>query len=87
MGIPTLGTTLVNLMNQSKRESIIGYFTAVYTTGQIIGPVIAELLASSNNDYNSSLIGAAVIVLIGACLLLTGVKFQIKSSTVSKELS
>lgn len=76
MGITTLGTTLVGQIKLSGSGRIIGYFTAIYSTGQMIGPTIAGILSSFTHNYHVSLAGAAAVVLIGACLLLSGIKFE-----------
>ncbi|MGG3573549.1 YbfB/YjiJ family MFS transporter [Bacillus gobiensis] len=78
MGITTLATTLASQINPKKSGRIIGYLTAIYAAGQMIGPMIAGSLASASHNYNSALIGAAIVVLIGALFLLTGIQFDNK---------
>ncbi len=78
MGITTLATTLASRINPKNNNRIIGYLTAIYAAGQMIGPVFAGHLASANNNYNSALIWAAIVVLIGALFLLTGIRFDNK---------
>jgi predicted MFS family arabinose efflux permease len=76
MGITTLATTLARQISPSNSSSIIGFLTAIYAVGQMIGPTIAGILSSFTHDYNSALIGAASVVLVGACLLLTGIQLE-----------
>ncbi|WP_078411899.1 YbfB/YjiJ family MFS transporter [Priestia abyssalis] len=78
MGITTLATTLARQMSPSNSSRIIGHLTAIYAVGQMIGPTIAGILSSFTRDYNAALIGAASVVLIGACLLLKGIQFEKK---------
>ncbi|RAS71551.1 YbfB/YjiJ family MFS transporter [Priestia endophytica] len=78
MGITTLATTLASRINPRNSSRIIGYLTAIYAAGQMIGPMIAGSLASASHNYNSALIGAAIVVLIGAIFLLTGIQFDNK---------
>lgn len=78
MGITTLVTTLARQMSPSNSSRIIGYLTATYAVGQMIGPTIAGVLSSFTHDYNAALIGAASVVIVGACLLLNGIKFEKK---------
>lgn len=85
MGITTLGTTLVNEISPSGKSSFIGYFTAIYATGQMIGPTIAGFLSSSTQNYYLSLKVASGIVLIGACLLFSGIKFEKRSEIKNYE--
>ncbi|MBD1383148.1 YbfB/YjiJ family MFS transporter [Metabacillus arenae] len=78
MGITTLTTTLARQMSPSNSNRIIGYLTAIYAFGQMIGPTIAGILSSFTRDYNAALIEAAIVVLVGACLLLKGIQFEKK---------
>jgi hypothetical protein len=43
---------------------------------QLIGPTPAGILSSSTHNFNAALIGASSIALIGAGLLLNGIKFE-----------
>lgn len=78
MGITTLATTLARQMNPTNSSRIIGYLTAIYATGQMIGPTIAGILTSFTKSYHSSLIGAAAVVFVGAMLLIGGIQFDRK---------
>lgn len=78
MGITTLATTLASRINPKNSSRIIGYLTAIYAAGQMIGPLLAGHLASASHNYNSALIGAAIVVLIGALFLLSGIRFDNK---------
>lgn len=76
MGITTLATTLARQMNPSNSNRIIGYLTAIYAVGQMIGPTIAGVLSSFTNNFNSALLGAASVVLIGSSMLIGGIHFE-----------
>ncbi|WP_335872627.1 YbfB/YjiJ family MFS transporter [Bacillus sp. 2205SS5-2] len=76
MGITTLATTLARLMNPINSSQIIGYLTAIYAVGQMIGPTIAGILTSYTQSYHSALIGAASVVFIGAVLLGSGIRYD-----------
>jgi predicted MFS family arabinose efflux permease len=76
MGITTLATTLARQMSPSNSSRIIGYLTAIYAAGQMIGPTIAGILSSYTQSFNSALIGAASVVFIGALLLVSGIRFD-----------
>lgn len=78
MGITTLATTLASRINPKNSSRIIGYLTAIYAAGQMIGPLLAGHLASASHNYNSALIGASIVVLIGALFLLSGIRFDNK---------
>jgi predicted MFS family arabinose efflux permease len=76
MGITTLATTLARQMSPTNSSRIIGYLTAIYAAGQMIGPTIAGILSSYTQSFNSALIGAASVVFIGAVLLVSGIRFD-----------
>ncbi|MCM3618467.1 YbfB/YjiJ family MFS transporter [Sutcliffiella horikoshii] len=76
MGITTLATTLARQMSPSNSSRIIGYLTATYAAGQMIGPTIAGILSSYTQSFNLALIGAASVVFIGAVLLVSGIRFD-----------
>lgn len=78
MGITTLATTLARQMKAANSSQIIGYLTAVYAVGQMIGPTIAGVLSTITHDFNAALLGAAGVVLAGAILLLKGIQFEKK---------
>jgi predicted MFS family arabinose efflux permease len=79
MGITTLATTLGRQINPSNSSRTIGMLTAIYAIGQLIGPTLAGILSSSTHNFNAALIGASIVVLIGAGLLLNGIQFERKS--------
>lgn len=71
MGITTLATSLArNISDQSNRS--IGYLTACYGIGQILGPIVGALLEQQTHSYNWSLIGASIIIFVGGALLVVG---------------
>ncbi len=76
MGITTLATTLARQINPSNSSRIIGYLTAIYAVGQMIGPTIAGVLSSFTHNFNIALTGAASVVLIGSGLLLSGIRYE-----------
>ncbi|KPL58321.1 YbfB/YjiJ family MFS transporter [Rossellomorea vietnamensis] len=78
IGITSLASTLGQQMNPAKSSRIIGILTAVYAIGQLIGPSLAGFMFSVAHSFNVALMGAAGVVLLGACLLLNGIKFEKK---------
>ena len=76
MGITTVATTLARQMSPSNSSRIIGYLTAVFAAGQMIGPAIAGILLSYTESFNTALIGAASVVLTGSLLLVSGIRFD-----------
>lgn len=76
MGITTLATTLARQMSPSNSSRIIGYLTAIYAAGQMVGPTIAGILLSYTQSFNSALIGASSVVFIGSMLLVSGIRFD-----------
>lgn len=82
MGITSLATTLGRQMNPAKSSRIIGSLTAVYASGQLVGPMLAGFMTSATDSFNAALIVAASVVLLGACLLLSGIKFERKENSL-----
>lgn len=76
MGITTLATTLARQARPSNSSRIIGYLTAMYAAGQMIGPTISGILLSYSETFHVALIGAALIVFIGAILLVSNIRFE-----------
>jgi predicted MFS family arabinose efflux permease len=76
MGITTLATTLARQISPKNSSRIIGYLTAIYAAGQMIGPTIAGILLSYTQSFNLALIGAASVVFIGSVLLVSGIRFD-----------
>ncbi|WP_206919651.1 YbfB/YjiJ family MFS transporter [Alicyclobacillus suci] len=76
MGITTLAASLArNVYNRSNRA--IGYLTTCYGIGQIVGPVPGALLEEQTHSYAMSLVGAAIVILLGAVLLVAGRYFSL----------
>lgn len=76
MGITTLATTLARQMRPIDGGRTIGYLTAIYAIGQMIGPAIAGVVSTYTQSYDGPLMGAAAAVFIGAIMLISGVKFE-----------
>ncbi|RKJ60204.1 YbfB/YjiJ family MFS transporter, partial [Butyricicoccus sp. 1XD8-22] len=76
-----LATTLVRQMSPTNSSRIIGYLTAIYATGQMIGPTVAGILTSFTQSYNAALIGAASVVFVGALFLISGIRFDKKDQS------
>lgn len=87
MGITSLATTLGRQMNPTKSSRIIGSLTAVYAVGQLIGPSLAGFMSSVTHSFDAALIGAAGVVLLGACLLVNGVQFEKKATKSLSQVS
>lgn len=87
MGITTVATTLVRQMSPANSSRIIGYVTAIYAVGQMIGPSIAGVLSSFTKNYNIALIGAASVVFVGACFLINGIQFERKNESGHNQIN
>ncbi|GAA0415917.1 hypothetical protein GCM10008934_03630 [Virgibacillus salarius] len=72
MGITTLTVSKGESLSFQNSNKTIGYLTASYGIGQIIGPIIAGMLTYRTSDYNGALIFASVILLVGIILLYIG---------------
>lgn len=76
MGITTLASTLARQMVPTNSNRVLGFLTASYALGQLLGPALAGILATLTNSFNYALLGAALVVLIGSGLLLKGIKHE-----------
>lgn len=76
MGITTVCTTLARKLTPVNSHQMIGYLTAGYALGQMIGPSIAGTLASYTNSYQYALVGASLVVMLGGLCLIGGVKYD-----------
>jgi MFS family permease len=72
MGITALSLMLGKMLQPQKSGRIIGTLTVVYGTGQIIGPLLAGILAARENSFVIPLVASSFIVAIGAALLAAG---------------
>lgn len=73
MGITMLTVSFAKELYPQNNRKIIGLLTTTFGLGQIIGPLIAGHLISGNGSYLTALIGAALIVLLGALSLPLGI--------------
>lgn len=76
MGITTVCTTLARKLAPVNSHQMIGYLTAGYALGQMMGPSIAGTLASYTNSYQYALVGASLVVMLGGLCLIGGVKYD-----------
>ncbi|CAM5211864.1 YbfB/YjiJ family MFS transporter [Lysinibacillus sphaericus] len=86
MGITTLATTLARQMSPFNSSRIIGILTSIYAGGQMIGPSIAGIISTATQNYDAVLLGAASVVLVGAGLLLTGIRFEKSPEFLKKQI-
>jgi MFS family permease len=72
IGIAVISLSLAKTLAPMQSGRIIGLLTAVYGTGQIIGPTIAGFLAEKTNSFSLPLTAASIVVAIGAVFLTIG---------------
>lgn len=72
MGITTLSIATAKILFPENSSRIIGQLTFFYAGGQIIGPIVAGYLTKSTGSYNSSIIFASIILVIGVISLTLG---------------
>lgn len=76
MGITTIATSLGRQILPVNSHRILGFLTASYALGQMIGPSIAGVLAAITNSHHYSLMGATFVIFIGALCLGSGLKYE-----------
>ncbi|MGE8006800.1 YbfB/YjiJ family MFS transporter [Lysinibacillus sp. NPDC093216] len=64
MGITTVATTLARRIVPVNSHQILGYLTAGYALGQVLGPSLAGTLANYTNSYQYALFGATAVVVV-----------------------
>ena len=72
MGITTLTVGLAGRIAPANRAQVVGRVTAAFGLGQILGPIAAGAMADRAGDFQSALIAAAAVVVLGALFLLIG---------------
>lgn len=80
MGITTVATTLARQILPVNSHQILGYLTAGYALGQMLGPSLAGALANYTNSYQYAIFAATVVVVVGALCLIGGLKYEKISS-------
>lgn len=80
MGITTVATTLARQILPVNSHQILGYLTAGYALGQMLGPSLAGALANYTNSYKYAIFAATVVVVVGALCLIGGLKYEKISS-------
>lgn len=70
--ISALTLAFGGILAPNRSGRLIGLLTAVFGIGQIVGPVVAGLLAARHGDFDVALILAASVVAVGALLLILG---------------
>ncbi|SFI89112.1 Predicted arabinose efflux permease, MFS family [Paenibacillus sp. UNC496MF] len=73
MGITTLFVAYAKELYPQNNRTMIGWLTAFFGLGQMIGPLVAGILLAGNGGYREALLGAASIVLLGALSLSLGI--------------
>lgn len=69
MGITAVAAAYARRLSPQNSSRSIGYLTAVYGTGQVLGPAAAGILAETTGGFAVPLILAAAVLLIGAGIL------------------
>ena len=65
MGITALTLTLAGSLTPHGSAGIVGTLTAVFGVGQVVGPVLAGLIADRADGFAPALVAAATVVLVG----------------------
>jgi predicted MFS family arabinose efflux permease len=71
MGITALTLTLAGSLTPDGSAGIVGTLTAAFGVGQVIGPVLAGLIADRADGFGPALVVAAAVVLVGGVAVLT----------------
>jgi len=72
MGITTIANALMRNLKPENSSRFIGYLTAAYGLGQIIGPLIAGFIFDVTRDFDLALILAFATLLLALALMAFG---------------
>lgn len=70
MGITILTLSVARELFPQQSSKVIGYLTAVYGIGQIIGPAVAGVMVARTGDYTLAILFATAVLFIGIGFLL-----------------
>jgi predicted MFS family arabinose efflux permease len=77
MGIAALVMGLGQQLAPQQSARVLGLLTAAFGIGQIIGPMLAGLVAERTASFTLPLMGAAAVVTAGGVLLMIGARRRI----------
>jgi predicted MFS family arabinose efflux permease len=69
VGITALVVAFAGRNGGANPTRMIGVLTAAFSLGQIIGPIVAGVLAARGQGFDGALVLAAVTIMVGAALL------------------
>jgi predicted MFS family arabinose efflux permease len=84
MGITTLSLSAAQGIRPNDSAGVIGTLTAVYGTGQVVGPVGAGMLMAATQTYQVALLVAAGVVGLGAILLAVGHRRDLVNASLNR---
>ncbi len=84
LGITALTLTLAGQLVPHGSTGIIGILTAAFGIGQVVGPVLAGLIAGRAEHFTPALVGAAVVVAVGGALMLVLQPFDPSRRTLAR---
>jgi predicted MFS family arabinose efflux permease len=74
MGIVALTMSLGQRLAPQRSARVLGLLTAAYGSGQIIGPLLAGIIATQTASFTLPLLLAAAVVAAGGALLIVGAR-------------
>ena len=81
MGITTMANALIRNLKPENSSKFIGYLTAAYGLGQILGPLAAGYLFDLTNSFNVPLTIAFAALILGLAILMAGSVFKRRISS------
>jgi MFS family permease len=86
-GITVLTLTLAGGLAPGGSARLIGLLTAVFGVGQMIGPVLAGLIATRAEDFTPALVVASIFVFAGGVLMAALQRFDSLRARSNGELA
>jgi predicted MFS family arabinose efflux permease len=84
MGIVALAMSLGQQLAPQRSARVLGLLTAAYGTGQIIGPLLAGLIATQTASFTLPLLLAAGVVAAGGILLIVGARHGLQGKHLQR---
>lgn len=69
MGITSLALSIGRMSSPEKAGPVLGLMTAMFSIGQVVGPILAGMLTTATHSYRMAMLLSGVIILAAALLL------------------
>ncbi len=86
MGITALSLSLGKALKPDQGQWVIGFLTAVYGVGQILGPLVSGMLSNKTGNIVYTMILSSIVVIGGGFLLTAGLVLKKYANPIQRSL-